>query len=80
MGMTEWLISDILTGAVGSGQKAVRTKKFTDPNSSKAKPKNAKTIGFMFFNSSIVLQTMKENKEQTVVVVCDNNDAFPPNS
>lgn len=34
----------------------------------------------MFFNSNIVLQTIKENKEKKVVVICDQHDAWPPNS
>lgn len=73
MGLTEWLINEINPN--GNANEKMERQGGFGANKDK-KNKVTKTIGFMFFNSNVILEPTNSNKEKRPIVICDNKDSY----
>lgn len=71
MGLTELLLYEISPVSNGN-EKMQRTSGFTG---NVKKTKLTKTIGFIFFNSNVILATGNQNTGKCSVAICDSKES-----
>lgn len=74
MGLTEWLVGEINPSG-GGNEKMARQGGFSGGGAVK-KTKLTKTIGFIFFNSNVILEPTNGNANKHSVVICDLKEGY----
>jgi len=76
MGLTEWLLNEISPSS-NANEKMQRTGGFSG---NVKKTKITKTIGFIFFNSNVILEPTNGSTDKQAVVICDSKESHCENT
>lgn len=73
MGLTEWLINEI--NPSGNNNEKMERQGGFGANKDK-KNKITKSVGFIFFNSNVILEPTNGDKQKNAIVVCDTKEGY----